>query len=313
MLIWSTYPNMGIDDRNQLEMVESMPGGIEGVRQMVADFHRRGVRVLFPMMMWDEGTHEPRKSWPEAIAALMKAIDADGINGDTQDGVPLGFSLAAEKIGHPLAFEPEGSPSDEALGWDVMTWGQYNFPFIPEVDRYKWLETRHMVNISDRWNRIRPTICNSPSSTAWDGKAGKISGASGTASLPAMRRPRAVWRPLSADRPVPGQPGVGAALSHAQLRRVCQPLAAGSRNRLDHRQPHRLRHRRAADGCALYAGNALLRPLPRRGVEARLQAPMESMRCAQLQHRGATDTAQFWPRPASRAKRSSRLCSAWLR
>ena len=151
VLVWATYPNMGIDDRNQLQMVESMPGGVEGVRQMVADFHRRGVRVLFPMMMWDEGTHDPGQPWPDAIAALMKDIDADGINGDTQDGVPLGFSLAADKIGHPLAFEPESSPSDEALAWNVMTWGQYNFPFIPMVDRFKWLETRHMVNISDRW------------------------------------------------------------------------------------------------------------------------------------------------------------------
>ncbi len=151
VLIWSTYPNMGIDDRNQLEMVESMPGGIEGVHKMVEEFHRRGVRVLFPMMMWDEGTHDPGKPWPQAIAELMKAIDADGVNGDTQDGVPLGFSLAAEAAGHPLAFEPETSPSDEALSWNVMTWGQYTFPFIPMVDRYKWLETRHMVNISDRW------------------------------------------------------------------------------------------------------------------------------------------------------------------
>jgi iron(II)-dependent oxidoreductase len=151
VLIWSTYPNMGIDDRNQLEMVESMPGGVDGVRQMIADFHRRGVRVLFPMMMWDEGTHQPSQPWPQAIAELMKQIDADGINGDTQDGVPLGFSLAADQIAHPLVFEPEGGPSDEALAWNIMTWGQYSFPFIPMVDRYKWLEPRHMVNISDRW------------------------------------------------------------------------------------------------------------------------------------------------------------------
>jgi formylglycine-generating enzyme required for sulfatase activity len=34
-----------------------------------------------------------------------------------------------------------------------MTWGQYEFPFTPLVDKYKWLETRHMVNISHRWNR----------------------------------------------------------------------------------------------------------------------------------------------------------------
>jgi len=155
VLIWPTYPNMGIDNRNQHDMIRCMPGGVSGVRQMIADFHKRGVRVLFPMMMWDQGTRDPGKSWPEAIASLMAEIVADGVNGDTQDGVPLAFSLAADKVGHPLAFEPEGGPSDEALAWNVMTWGQYQYPFTPLVDRYKWLEPRHMVNISDRWNRSK--------------------------------------------------------------------------------------------------------------------------------------------------------------
>jgi iron(II)-dependent oxidoreductase len=130
-----------------------MPGGVEGLRKMVADFHRRGVRVLFPMMMWDQGTRDPGASWPNAIAEFMKQIDADGINGDTQDGVPLAFSLAADKVGHPLAFEPEGGPSDEALAWDVLTWGQYQFQFVPTVDKYRWLEPRHEVNIQGRWLR----------------------------------------------------------------------------------------------------------------------------------------------------------------
>ncbi|HEX3119355.1 MAG TPA: formylglycine-generating enzyme family protein, partial [Candidatus Acidoferrum sp.] len=44
--------------------------------------------------------------------------------------------------------------ADEALAYDVMTWGQYSIPpFTPRIDRYKWLERRHMVNITDRWNR----------------------------------------------------------------------------------------------------------------------------------------------------------------
>jgi formylglycine-generating enzyme required for sulfatase activity len=153
VLIWPTYPNMGIDERNQHDLIRSMPGGVAGVRQMIADFHKRGVRVLFPMMMWDQGTRDPGKPWPQAISELMAEVGADGINGDTQDGVPLAFSAAADKVGHPLAFEPEDGPSDEALAWNVMTWGQYNFPFVPLVDKYKWLEPRHMVNISDRWNR----------------------------------------------------------------------------------------------------------------------------------------------------------------
>jgi formylglycine-generating enzyme required for sulfatase activity len=153
VLVWATYPNMGIDDRNQQDMVRSMPGGVQGVKQMVADCHRRGVRVLFPMMMWDQGTRDPGKPWPDAVAELLKELDADGINGDTQDGVPLAFSLAADKSGHPLAFEPEVGTSDEALAWNVMTWGYYKYQFVPSIDRHRWLETHHMVHISDRWNR----------------------------------------------------------------------------------------------------------------------------------------------------------------
>ncbi len=153
VLIWATYPNMGIDNRNQQDMVRSMPGGVEGLRKMVAEFHHRGVKVLFPIMMWDQGTRDPGKSWPQATAEFMKEIDADGINGDTQDGVPLAFSLAADKVNHPLAFEPENGPSDEALAWNVLTWGQYKFQFAPTVDKYRWLETRHQVNIQGRWNR----------------------------------------------------------------------------------------------------------------------------------------------------------------
>src|SRR5437762_9228530 len=120
VLIWPTYPNMGIDNRNQLDIIASMPGGLAGVKQIVADFHRHGVRVLFPMMMWDQGTRDPNQPWPDAIAHLMAEIDADGINGDTQDGVPSAFFQAAEKTGHPIAFQPENPPHDEGLAWNLM-------------------------------------------------------------------------------------------------------------------------------------------------------------------------------------------------
>ncbi len=82
-----------------------MPGGLDGVRGMVDDFHRRGVRVFFPMMLWDQGTRDPGGPWPQRIAETMVAIGADGVNGDTQDGVPLAFSVAAERAGRPLAFQ----------------------------------------------------------------------------------------------------------------------------------------------------------------------------------------------------------------
>jgi formylglycine-generating enzyme required for sulfatase activity len=152
ILLWPVYPNIGIDNRNQFDLLRDMPGGIPALRQMVADFHRRGVRVLFPTMPWDTGTRHEDRSMPETIAALMKEIGADGINGDTFGGIPRTYWTASEAIGHPLVLEPEGYPdSDEMLDWNVMSWGYWKYPFVPMVSRAKWLETRHMVNVCNRW------------------------------------------------------------------------------------------------------------------------------------------------------------------
>ena len=152
VLIWHTYPNIGIDNRDQYDLLHDMPGGAQGLRQMIQDFHRRGVRVLFPVMLWDQGTRDPQLPNAVATAKAMAEVGADGINGDTLDGVPRSFRMASDQTGHPIALEPEGGPADEALQVEQPTWGYWKYPFVP-IQRYKWLETRHMVNVCDRWNR----------------------------------------------------------------------------------------------------------------------------------------------------------------
>lgn len=153
VLIWHTYTNIGIDNRNQYDWLRDMPGGLEGVRAMVEDFHRHGVKVFFPVMVWDQGTRDEGKPLWDATAEIMKAVDADGVNGDTMDGIPEAFSRAATKTGHPLALEPEHYPGhEEMLAWNTMTWGYWTYPYAPLVSRSKWLEPRAMVNISARWS-----------------------------------------------------------------------------------------------------------------------------------------------------------------
>ncbi|MGC1580531.1 MAG: SUMF1/EgtB/PvdO family nonheme iron enzyme, partial [Candidatus Acidiferrales bacterium] len=159
VLIWPLYPNIGVDDRNQFDLVRDMPGGIAGVRKMVDEFHRHGVKVLFPTLAWDTGTRDESTPVGSALAELMKQIGADGVNFDTLEDVPASFRAAAEDAKHPLALEPQFSIRDESLAWstiswnDWVTWEDIPYPFVPMVNQAKWLEPRHMINVTDRFTR----------------------------------------------------------------------------------------------------------------------------------------------------------------
>ncbi|MGZ3184939.1 MAG: SUMF1/EgtB/PvdO family nonheme iron enzyme [Telluria sp.] len=174
VLIWYVYPNIGIDNRNQTQLAYDMPGGIEGLKRAVDAFHARGVKVFLPTMPWDNGTHDQQQQDWDAVIELAVKVGADGINGDTYNGVPRAFLEAADKAGIPLVFQPEGSlTADELLQWNLQTWGKASTEIIPAVSKVKWLESRHMVNIENRWCRDRTDdfhyiFFNGIGYTAWE-------------------------------------------------------------------------------------------------------------------------------------------------
>jgi formylglycine-generating enzyme required for sulfatase activity len=156
VLIWPVYPNIGIDNRNQHDMLRAMPGGLASVRAMISDFHRRGVRVLFPVMPWDTGTRPEGVPLWVAAARDMKQIGADGINGDTMGGIGQEYRKASDEAGHPLVLEPECPMSDDGMvAWNTMSWGYWQYQTVPVVSKYRWIEPRHMVNVCERWAKDR--------------------------------------------------------------------------------------------------------------------------------------------------------------
>ncbi len=152
VLFWPTYPNLGIDSRNQYDLFRDLPGGIAEMKKVIAQFHAHGVRVLFPVMMWDQGTRDEGEPNWVATSRYLAEVGADGINGDTLEGMVRAFRTASDNLGHPLVLEPElGFGSDEMLAYNSMNWGYWKYDFAPSVSTYKWLEPRHMEHICDRW------------------------------------------------------------------------------------------------------------------------------------------------------------------
>lgn len=114
---WPTYTNMGVDHRNQFDMIRSMPGGLPAVARLVKQFHTAGVRVLFPYHPWDTSTRRELcgDSGPETVtalnctpgtplddaratAAILLATGADGLNGDTMPKFDRQFYVKGKEI-----------------------------------------------------------------------------------------------------------------------------------------------------------------------------------------------------------------------
>ena len=103
VLLWQGYPNIGIDDRNQFDMLKSLPGGIEGLRQLTNDFLRNGVKVLLPYLPWDQGTRPNEQNDITSLVDIIIASNISGMNGDTMDGVNGSFWQEAQLHNYTMA------------------------------------------------------------------------------------------------------------------------------------------------------------------------------------------------------------------
>lgn len=61
---------------------------------------------------------------PEAMAALLAAVNGDGFNGDTMSYIPEAFYDEALARRHPIAIEAEGHEPITELSYDTLDWGE---------------------------------------------------------------------------------------------------------------------------------------------------------------------------------------------
>ena len=151
ILIWPTYPNIGVDNRNQFDWIRCLPGGLDGVKSMVKQFHVHGIKVILPYNPWDIGTRREKENDVETYSKILKYTDADGINGDVTTGLGASWREAFDKVRKGIVIEPELDNDDKYLEFDQMGWAYWEYPFIPSISKRKWIEPRHMIHVCDRW------------------------------------------------------------------------------------------------------------------------------------------------------------------
>jgi hypothetical protein len=109
LVLWQAYPRIGVDDRNQFDMYRDLPGGLAGVRRAVKAIQRRGTRVYVDYNPWDTGTRREGKSDIEALAELVRALQADGIFLDTMNRGSAELRTALDAARPGVVLEGEGA------------------------------------------------------------------------------------------------------------------------------------------------------------------------------------------------------------
>ena len=172
ILLWQSYPRLGIDDRNQIDYYRDMPGGLRGLREVVDRAHARGVRVFVNYNPWDIGTRrEPgappytdkrgyRGNFPdsgapavadaEALGAVIREIGADGVFLDTMASDDPGFLAPMERANPNIVFNPEAVPPTEALSSIAGSWLQRKTVVPPDLMTIRWVEPRFSFRAIDR-------------------------------------------------------------------------------------------------------------------------------------------------------------------
>jgi Uncharacterized conserved protein len=213
VVLWHAYPRIGVDARNQFDFYRDQPGGLEGLREVVRECHRRHVRVYINYNPWDKGTRREGKAVLDALVDMVGALEADGIFLDTMGKGSADFrvKLDAERPG--VILEGEGAVPIENIHDHHASWAQwFDDSAVPGVLQHKWLERRHMQHQIKRWNydhsgELHSAWMNGSGMMVWENVFGSFLPWSGRdrallrSMLPIQRRYTALfsgekWTPL---------------------------------------------------------------------------------------------------------------------
>ncbi|MEP7143758.1 MAG: SUMF1/EgtB/PvdO family nonheme iron enzyme [Ferruginibacter sp.] len=112
--IWPTWPTLGMDQRNQFDLFNDLPGGTARIREIASQCRRNGTKLFICYNPWDEGTRSENHF--EGISKLIAATSADGMVLDTKGESSRELQYAADKVRPGVIMYSEGMavPKDMA-------------------------------------------------------------------------------------------------------------------------------------------------------------------------------------------------------
>lgn len=104
--IWPTWPTLGLDQRNQFDLFNDLPGGKSKIRKIADQLRTNGTKFFICYNPWDGSTRSENHF--EGISKLIAATSADGMVLDTKGRSNKELQDAADKIKPGVIMYSEG-------------------------------------------------------------------------------------------------------------------------------------------------------------------------------------------------------------
>ncbi len=152
VILWHAYPNLGFDQRNQFDFWRGMPGGMEGLADMIARLHACGSRVLLAYNPWDVATRREGRDDATCLADLVTELVADGLYLDTLSSAARDLATVLEDARPGIVLQSQALVPPDRLADHRMGWAEsWDDSWAPGVLANRILDRRHMIHVVRRW------------------------------------------------------------------------------------------------------------------------------------------------------------------
>lgn len=104
--IWQGWPRLGLDERNQWDLLRDLPGGTDSLRALSRHCHQNGAAFFISFNPWDESTRQVDHL--EELSAIIDATEADGVVLDTRGSSSRELQEAADRARPGVVMYSEG-------------------------------------------------------------------------------------------------------------------------------------------------------------------------------------------------------------
>lgn len=146
ILLWPAYPRIGVDERDQFDFYDDLPGGRDALKALAARARERGARVFIPYLPWDltpDARHGIPAEAPRKLAQAIADMDVDGVFLDTMDSIRPQFRGSIDAARPGVVFCAEHQPGIEIVERITGSWDQAMHPHTGEVDLLRFLVHEH--------------------------------------------------------------------------------------------------------------------------------------------------------------------------